>query len=266
MIEIIEEFSCSKTGVGLHNEDGIFKNDHFIAVIDGATSKTDIVMDGRTTGQFIRDVIMDALGGMVGGESCRDAIRIIQERISYKAAAASVSNASASAIIYSIAAKELWSIGDCQAYINSRLIRKTKRVDRVLSEVRSLAIEALLASGTPYQNLLENDKGRELILPFLRLQHVFENKGGKYGYSNFNVDGHPENIKAKIYKVESGDMVVLASDGYPNLWTTLAESERQLSAVLDEDPLMIGKYATTKGVKKGNVSFDDRTYIRFVAE
>ena len=57
--------------------------------------------------------------------------------------------------------------------------------------------------------------------------------------------------------------IVLASDGYPVLKGTLAESERELSEILKNDPLCYKVYCSTKGLKKGNVSFDDRSYIRF---
>ena len=33
-------------------------------------------------------------------------------------------------------------------------------------------------------------------------------------------------------------------------------------ALLDTDPLCINEYLATKGVMEGNVSFDDRAYVR----
>ena len=54
----------------------------------------------------------------------------------------------------------------------------------------------------------------------------------------------------------------LASDGYPVLKGTLAESERELERIINNDPLCIDLYKATKGVMQGYKSFDDRTYIR----
>jgi dGTP triphosphohydrolase len=68
----------------------------------------------------------------------------------------------------------------------------------------------------------------------------------------------------KTYKVNTGDTVVLASDGYPVLKNTLEESENELKKVIKENPLCNKDYLSTKGVKKGNMSFDDRTYIKFI--
>lgn len=45
---------------------------------------------------------------------------------------------------------------------------------------------------------------------------------------------------------------------------TLAESKKELSEILKNDPLCYKEYCSTKGQKKGNVSFDDRSYIRFL--
>ncbi|GCE09255.1 hypothetical protein KDAU_65840 [Dictyobacter aurantiacus] len=43
---------------------------------------------------------------------------------------------------------------------------------------------------------------------------------------------------------------------------TLEASELALQEVLQEDPLLFRKYKTTKGLQRGNVSFDDRAYIK----
>jgi len=55
---------------------------------------------------------------------------------------------------------------------------------------------------------------------------------------------------------------VLASDGYPDLKETLAASEERLQEILDDDPLLFRKYKATKGMHEGNVSFDDRAYVK----
>lgn len=264
MAHVIESFTCSKTGIESQNEDGIFVSDHYIAVIDGTTSKTDSIVNGKTAGQFVRDSIFDTLRHLTGDEPYRVVVDMIQNRLFKEAAHVQLEAASASAIIFSKYNKQIWSIGDCQAYINHMLIRETKIIDKVLSEARAIALNALVAKGLCYEDFLVEDKGRELILPFLKLQHEFENKNVKYGYSVFNISGHPERIIPKVYQVQCGDMVVLASDGYPSLADTLAESERELFELLSRDPLLYTEYVSTKGLKKGNVSFDDRTYIRFI--
>jgi len=59
-----------------------------------------------------------------------------------------------------------------------------------------------------------------------------------------------------------GESLILASDGYPKLFSTLHESENYLRFILKEDPLCYKLYKSTKGLKKGAVSFDDRAFIK----
>ena len=65
--------------------------------------------------------------------------------------------------------------------------------------------------------------------------------------------------------VSSPNEVVLASDGYPFLRPTLAESEAALAEQIANDPQNIHSFIATKGIVEVNKSFDDRTYIRFLA-
>ena len=58
--------------------------------------------------------------------------------------------------------------------------------------------------------------------------------------------------------------IVLASDGYPFLKPTLANSEAALAHLIATDPQCVRYFIATKGLVSGNRSFDDRTYIRFV--
>ena len=82
------------------------------------------------------------------------------------------------------------------------------------------------------------------------------------------IDGFPiyrEGVKVVSLEkaVSSPDEVVLASDGYPFLKPTLEESEEALAKQLANDPQNIETFIATKGLVEGNISFDDRTYIRF---
>lgn len=103
-----------------------------------------------------------------------------------------------------------------------------------------------------------------MILPFLRLQSQFANKRGPYGY--FVFDGFTDpTYPIRTVNINPGDEVVLASDGYPLLRPSLAQSERELHRLKREDPELISEYQSAKGFTPGNDSFDDRTYLRFIA-
>ena len=68
-----------------------------------------------------------------------------------------------------------------------------------------------------------------------------------------------------IHLSEGKHEIILASDGYPLLRPTLQQSEQDLDRLLKEDPQCCRLYESTKGLKPGNKSFDDRTYVRFQA-
>ena len=66
-----------------------------------------------------------------------------------------------------------------------------------------------------------------------------------------------------LFQVPKGvSQVVITSDGYPRILPSLQQSEDLLARLLAEDPLCIGPLRSTKGVKPGNASFDDRAYLR----
>jgi hypothetical protein len=134
----------------------------------------------------------------------------------------------------------------------------------VLSGLRSLVINMRIADGVGLSNIDENDFGREAIMPYLKKQAVFANKDGIFGYPVLDGSGINASMM-KIYKINEGDEVVLASDGYPILCPTLEKSENELERILREDPLAIHENMQTKMMVKGNISFDDRAYLRFTA-
>jgi len=187
----------------------------------------------------------------------------------------------ANAVMYSEARHEAWLFGDCQIMVNGTPTPTVKRVDELLGELRAFTTLALRerdgsAGRTGHTSdghgdaaripasAPDQDKAREMILPFLRLQSQFANKRGPYGYFVFDGFTDPD-YPIRVVRVDPGDEVVLASDGYPLLRPTLERSEDELRRLRQEDPALIGEYRSTKGFTPGLDSFDDRTYLRFIA-
>jgi len=164
-----------------------------------------------------------------------------------------------SVVIYSIQRQEIWMIGDCQCLVDDQYYDHPKPLEAGIAEERSVLVHQMLKDGTySVEQLIEHDYGRDLIVDKIisscRLQNL-----------EFSVaDGFDIPIeKTKRIDTKGCHQIVLASDGYPFLYPTLVESESKLAELLHEDPLCINLYKATKGIKKGNQSFDDRTYIRF---
>lgn len=159
----------------------------------------------------------------------------------------------ASAIVYSHYRNEIWMIGDCQGLVNGKLLENGKPDERRIAEKRVNLI----------RNGLSPDQARSTIVPDL-IQAMKEGQNKTYAV----IDGFPIYKKGiiRIQCPHSTDTeIVLASDGYPFLLPTLQESEQRLAVQLKDDPQNTRTFLATKGLKPGNLSFDDRAYIRFRA-
>ncbi len=263
-MKILEQFIKGKNPDTSLCEDMLFVSENFIAVIDGATAKTAKLFNGKSGGKAAAETICDTLKTLDSHSTVYEAVNIITEKISAlyelheeKGAAA------ASAIIYSCYRKEIWCIGDCQCIIDGEKHLHEKEIDRILSEQRAQVIEDAIKSGATIEELSKNDIGRQAILPQLKEIHQLANKECPLGYDVFNGTPVPESL-IKTYTVKENDIVVLASDGYPNLCETLEKSEAFLAKEIAENPLCYLRYKSTKGLSKGNLSFDDRAYIKFI--
>lgn len=280
-MRIIEQSIISKYPDQKLCEDGLFISDDFIAVADGVTTKGCLAWpsekDGQTassmtSGCYAKELILTALQTMPGHIDGASAIEYLNQSLAHASQSRlhilekqPSERLQAVVIIFSRVRREVWSFGDCQCIIDNRLYSESKRVDTLLSQVRSLYNQTELLLGRTTEDLCADDTGRQYILPLLGRQLLFANKGGEYGYDvldGFSI--RPENVI--IPPAKSGSEIVLASDGYPELHSTLRESEAALTKIVDTDPLCIHDYKSTKGVVQGNVSFDDRTYIRFIAD
>lgn len=167
----------------------------------------------------------------------------------------------ASVIVYSKHRREIWMAGDCQCMIDGLHYDNPKPCEREIAEERASILAKALASGATVQELQGDDIGRKAILPKLKAAC----KGQNVVYPV--VDGFPiPTHLVKVIPVGKGlHDIVLASDGYPQLKPTLRESEEALSRLLREDPLCIRMNVATKGLARGQQSFDDRTFVRFAA-
>lgn len=267
-MKIIEQTVVGKKSDPGLCEDGLFINEDFIAVVDGATAKGTYEWEyGKTSGVVAKEIILDYLGSVPRDISPTGLLNEITNRIYEKIIVTGLKDSKidysrASIIIYSRYHNEIWNYGDCQCMVNGNSYKHKKKIDNLLSELRSFVIQSLIINGTTEEELRNKDLGREFILPFLKQQHLFENLNDEYGYPVLN--GESLNLDLmQTYQVEVGDEVVLATDGYPKLYPNLEESEKALLELLERDSLCYKDYKSTKGLGDGELSFDDRTYVRF---
>ena len=263
-------------------EDGLVMTDDFIAVIDGSTSKTPKhlspdMKNGRYAMMLISEYIQQEMkADATVDEFCEGITAYIYNKvylpmgIEEQLRLHPEERLTASAIIYSNQKKEVWMVGDCQAIINGKLYDNSKPYEQEIAQKR---VE-LIAQG------LSPAEARKQIEPLL-IEAMLSGQNQTYTV----IDGFPiyrEGVKIVALKmkpvsssietyfqehpkpVSSPNEVVLASDGYPFLKPTLAESEAALAEQIANDPQCIHDFIATKGLVAGNKSFDDRTYIRFI--
>ncbi len=268
MLHIIEQRVVGKYLEDSLCEDGIFVSDDFVGVIDGATSKGVLDWGGHTSGYFAKETLMEACRHLPAQCWAQNAFQYLNDclRAASKPHEALLVNShferlTASVILFSRFHSQIWSFGDCQCLANGMHFKGEKKIDDLLAEARSFYLQAELAAGKTVTELMTRDTGREMILPFLKMQSQFANRTGPYRYAV--LDGFGIDLSdTRVIDVSKGDEIVLASDGYPFLLSTLAESEAALQRLREQDPLCMSLFKSTKGIKIDLDSFDDRAYIR----
>ena len=249
-------------------EDGLVVTDDFIAVIDGSTSKTPKhlnpeMKNGRYAMMLISEYIRQELkADALADDFCQGITHYICDKV-YKPLGVAErllqhpeERLTASAVIYSRARQEVWMVGDCQALIGGKLYENGKPYEQEIAERRvALIKEGMLPA-----------EARRQIEPLL-VEAMLSGQNKTYTV----IDGFPiyrEGVKvvsvSSSETVSASSEIVLASDGYPFLKPTLAESEEALANQIANDPQNISCFIATKGLVEGNKSFDDRTYIRFL--
>lgn len=252
---ITEHFICGKH-TAADCEDGIVITNDFAAVIDGSTSKTPKRLDpSMKNGRFAMLLISEYIKQMPADYTMNDFCRSITLRIAEEYAKRGIAEdmakhpeerLTASAIIYSNSRKEVWMVGDCQAIIDEEHYDNSKPYEQEIAMQRATLIK----------NGMSPKEARRAIEPQL-IKAMLEGQNRQYAV----IDGTPIYMPGTRI-VTASHCVVLASDGYPTLLPTLHESEEALAQHLTDDPQNITDFIATKGLVEGNVSFDDRAYIK----
>ena len=268
-----EQFIQSKTGNPEDCEDAIHTSKHYIAVIDGATSKTERRWEGETGGRRAAAIIDQAFNQMPPDCTARQAADLMTALVHTCYTRLNLletvqkdpdQRIIASCAAISLLRQEVWLIGDCHLLLGDRYISHQKIIDQILSEVRALVIELEIQKGLTVDQLRKKDKGREFIMPLLKEQTLFQNcpTAGPYWFPAIDGFSIPNAGILRIPIPHDVETIVLATDGYPVLKNNLKDAEHILRKILDNDPLLFRSYKSTKGMLHGTVSFDDRAYIK----
>jgi hypothetical protein len=266
-MKVIERSIIAKTGTTKDCEDGIVFTEHFAAVVDGTTDKTGRRYNDLAGGRFAMLILTEAIAHLPRDVEANRAIELLSAALAkYLPLNLTPEDLPSAAVaIFSNARREVWQVGDVGFWFCGQSHdQRRKQVDRINISMRAAILFAELMRGTTLEQLTQHDPGREAIMPLLSRQALFANNadGGQLAFGV--VDGRPVPISLiDVTHVPSdATELVLASDGYPQLYSSLAEAEANLAKLLISDPLCIGPLAGTKGLRPGNISFDDRAYLR----
>lgn len=280
-MEKVIEFIAAKDGNPQSCEDAIKVTDSFACVVDGATSKTKRMWGGKTGGQKAARIICETIESVPKDKAINkvelfdlfnEKIRELyhqQENLYETVEKNPWERITASVAVYSEYHQQIWMVGDCQCLIDGKLFLNAKEVDRVLAENRAFILELEIMKDRNIKEadkiaeLRRNDVGRAFIYPLLAGQAYFQNSPKPNFFSYGVIDGFPLDERyIKTIEVGKAESIILASDGYPQLFPTLEETEAHLKSLLAEDPLCFRKLKSTKGVLPGNDSYDDRAYLK----
>lgn len=275
-MKVTEQFLKSKTITESDCEDSIFVSEHFAAVIDGVTTKSTMKYANETSGRACSQLLKKALEDLPLKSTANRAVEFLTSAVFSMYNETGIEEhvmnfpaerASACIAIYSKFRNELWMVGDCQCMVDKTVYSNIKPIDSILSDIRSLFIKTELKLGKTVNELQINDSGREFILPLLKRLSVFQNSITKNEFTYGVIDGFKiPKSEIKVINLSHPTKVILATDGYPLLFETLAQSENYLKMILKNDPLCYHLIKTTKGLKPGNSSFDDRAYLSIEIE
>ncbi len=257
-------------------EDGLFYNNNFLAIFDGATDKSGKSYDGKKGGRIARDIIFSIFQSLPADASKEEVLSRINN--AYQAFYQAhpdmdfVKNPlwrpTATLIWYNFDRKELVAVGDSKARIDGTIYnQKNKMVDILNSDLRVKVIKELKMTD---DEVAANDVGRFYILPLLERQSEFQNnpKAPK-AFQYWAIDGFPiPPEEVLVWKFDKTPRVIeLNTDGYEDFPGAAEIADYEISAgqLLKEDPQRI-KNPSTKGLQKGNVSFDDRAVLIYKAK
>ena len=257
-MEVVERFVLGKWADPARCEDAIVVTGGHAAVVDGATDITGRRYDGVSGGRWAMAACVAAIRALPAGIGADAAVEALTRAFSARTEPAN-ERPSASVTIYSAARREVWQVGDVgfrAAGMPGRPPRK--RVDDVAAAFRAAVIAAEAAAGT----LGADDPGRLAARALIGRQGFLRNTPGPYGFAA--IDGRPiPRSLVVVREVPPGELVI-ASDGYPVLEPSLAASEATLARLLERDPWCVDELRGTKGLAEGQVSFDDRAYLRLI--
>ena len=274
MLKPIESSCISKVGEEMGNHDALVINGNYIAVFDAAQARGWRAWDGWPAGVFARKIMVSTLENLVGDLEAEEVVRTLEETLQKETARCMekmedsqvYAYPQSRVLIYSAAKHEIWRLGDSPFCIDGELHYQRSEAYELAAEKRAEVMERFLANDrSDLRDLINTDYGRSSAMDII-VEEERRVDGVEILSGRADVDMDVLLSHLEIYPVATDSEVILASDGYPRILPTLAESEDWLAAERARDPLFIHDYKSLCGAMDEHTGYDDRTYVRFIAE
>ena len=167
----IESTSIGKTRK--KNDDGMYIGENFVAVVDGVSSKSYIMVDGEKVN--IADIIVDSIKKLDRKDAPEYAktlnldefTRAVNMYIKKYCDAHEIDlkehKLEATAAIYSKYYNQIWLVGDCRAVYDGKAIDNELKADDLYAEIRLEIVESLLKHGYTEDDIFREDISSEII-------------------------------------------------------------------------------------------------------
>lgn len=170
-IRNVESTSVGKTT--MHNDDGIYIGENFVAVFDGVSTKSTVEVNGEKV--KIANIIVEALGKIdrpsapayaktLNFEEFVEYINMyIRKYCENKNISLQKTPLESTGAIYSKYHNQIWIVGDCRAIYDGEIITNELEIDQVYTNLRVKIINDLLNSGYTKEQLMEDDISKKII-------------------------------------------------------------------------------------------------------
>jgi Protein phosphatase 2C len=277
-MRVLEKFCCGRGPDQATCEDVIFVDENFVAVIDGVTDKAGLDYGGQTGGQWAALTVADELSQLPADATLDDAEVRLTARLASEQSELHVNwddlpPAGATLVCFSRARREVWRIGDGHYALDGMTALGVMQIDEIALAARWAYVQCLRQSGMSDDEIADDPGQRgaqpgSLVRPLVERQHHFANSPQPHPLAYAVLNGHPVpgHLRELIRVAADAREVVISSDGYPQLFPTLEQTERYLAEDLRDDPLRIGRHRGFIAVKPPLLSFDDRSFVRLAID
>ncbi|MEL6791538.1 MAG: hypothetical protein AAGL18_05255 [Pseudomonadota bacterium] len=263
-LSILEQFTHAKRSDNAYSEDRLVIGKHAVGVIDGAIGPhhTDTAMITAALNEIVS--FLEAIDARATARQTVDQVSAILARAKANAGLTDLRYTGGfHFVVYHLASQQLWRVGDCQFRHSGQTHTNDLEVEAIGARQRAVMVEAMRLRGMSDEAIMASDAYADIFAPFFApLLDFALRTGHPLGFGVINGMTVPDEFIGVYDLSKIRGALIMASDGYPALYDTLAQTETHLTGVLARDPLCIEEHMCSKGLRPGLCSFDDRTFLR----